>query len=60
MVAIKRFLVGLHLGRKQFMHHGEQLAKVMNKMLVVSEVAALAKYLEKAAGSEHKPAIPSE
>jgi len=61
VVAIKRFLVGLYLGRKQFSHYGEQLAKVMNKMLVVSEVAALARFIEKAKNSDHKPmSIPSE
>jgi len=62
VVTVKRFLVGLHLGRKQFSHFGEQLAKVMNKMFLLSEVAALAKYMEKTKGSEEKKpmSIPAE
>jgi len=62
VVTVKRFLVGLHLGRKQFSHFGEQLAKVMNKMFLLSEVAALGKYLEKTKGSEDKKpmSIPAE
>ncbi|CAB9515705.1 Mechanosensitive ion channel protein [Seminavis robusta] len=47
VVAVKRFLIGLYLGRQTFSHYGESLAKVMNSMLLVSEVAGLAKAIEK-------------
>ena len=61
VVTIKRFLIGLYLGRKQFSHYGELLGKVLNKMLLVSEVARLAKFIEKTAKTEDKPAaMPSE
>ncbi|CAJ1957658.1 unnamed protein product [Cylindrotheca closterium] len=42
-VSVKRVVVGLFLGRKSFLHFGESLAKVMDKMLLVSQVAKLAK-----------------
>jgi hypothetical protein len=45
--ALKRFLVGLYLGRKTFHHFGAQLAKVMNKMVLIAEVSALAKRIQK-------------
>ena len=77
VVAVKRFVVGLYLGRQTFStyhlpvatydriitrflhlhnafaslfaeHYGHELAKTMNKMVLVSEVAALAKEIEKA------------
>jgi hypothetical protein len=47
VVAVKRFVVGLYLGRQTFSHYGQDLAKVMNKMVLVSEVAGLAKSIEK-------------
>jgi hypothetical protein len=46
-VALKRFLVGLYLGRQTFHHFGAQLAKVMNKMVLIAEVSALAKRIQK-------------
>lgn len=46
-VAAKRFLMGLYLGRKTFHHFGGQLAKVMNKMVLIAEVAQLSKRLQK-------------
>jgi hypothetical protein len=46
VVAIKRFLLGLYLGRQTYSHFGQQLAKVTGKMLLVSEVAGLAKTIE--------------
>lgn len=72
VTAVKRFVIGLYLGRKTFsklrrgvrctlmvpyshlfqylsVHHGAQLAKVMKNMLLVSEVAKLAKQIEKRA-----------
>ena len=48
-VAFKRFIIGLYLGRKTFGHYGEQLAKVMNKLVMISEVSHLAKKVEKRA-----------
>jgi len=61
VVTIKRFLLGLYLGRKQFSHYGELLGKVLNKMLLVSEVARLAKFIEKTAKTENTPVVmPSE
>jgi hypothetical protein len=47
VVAVKRFLIGIYLGRQQYSHYGGQLAKVMGKMFLVSEVASLARHLEK-------------
>lgn len=46
-VAMKRFLIGLYLGRQTFMHYGAQLAKVMNKMVLIAEVAQLSKRIER-------------
>ncbi|CAJ1957654.1 unnamed protein product [Cylindrotheca closterium] len=46
-VSIKRLAVGLFLGRQSFLHFGESLAKVMDKMLLVSQVAKLASRMEK-------------
>ncbi|KAG7373470.1 mechanosensitive ion channel [Nitzschia inconspicua] len=46
-VALKRFLVGLYLGRQTFNHFGAQLAKVMNKMVLVAEVAQLSRRIER-------------
>mmetsp|Transcript_57467 Transcript_57467/g.140251 ORF Transcript_57467/g.140251 Transcript_57467/m.140251 type:complete len:1224 (-) Transcript_57467:76-3747(-) len=45
--ALKRFVVGLYLGRQTFHHFGDQLAKVMNKMVLIAEVATLAKRIRK-------------
>jgi hypothetical protein len=45
--AAKRFVVGLYLGRQTFHHYGGQLAKVMNKMVLIAEVATLAKRIRK-------------
>ncbi|CAJ1888982.1 unnamed protein product [Cylindrotheca closterium] len=55
---LKRFIVGLYLGRQTFGHYGPKLATVMQKMLVVSKVGYLAKKLEKAAAL--RPANPTE
>ncbi|CAJ1957656.1 unnamed protein product [Cylindrotheca closterium] len=46
-VSVKRLAVGLFLGRQSFLHFGEALAKVMDKMLLVSQVAKLATRMEK-------------
>ena len=74
VVAIKRFVIGLYLGRKTFgtwrfgflsLPHlnysnisaerfGMQLAKVMNKMLLLSDVALLAKRIERAVATDDK------
>lgn len=82
-VAIKRFIVGLFLGRQTFRkcsrsehlqcirdhvdsnvrcaldHYGEQLAKVMNKMVLISEVAQLAKRIYRGQASLRK-GLPAE
>ena len=49
VVSVKRFLVGLYLGRATFAHYGKPLAKVMSKMLLVGEVASFAKDVERLA-----------
>ena len=46
-VAFKRLLLGLVLGRQTFIHYGEQLANVLKNMVLVGEVATLAKEIEK-------------
>jgi hypothetical protein len=46
VVAVKRLAVGLYLGRQTFSNFSTQLGQVMNKMLLVSEVALLAKDIE--------------
>jgi hypothetical protein len=46
-VSVKRVAVGVVLGRQTFSNYSEQLAKVMNKMLQISQVAALAREIEK-------------
>ena len=43
VVAVKRLVVGLFLGRQTFVHYGEELAKVMKRMVLVGEVAALSR-----------------
>ena len=48
LVSLKRFTFGLYLGRKTVNHYGEKLAKVMGKMLIISEVANLAKRISRA------------
>lgn len=47
VVAIKRFLIGFYQGRKLFVYYAEDLAAVMKKTLLVSQVAALAAQLER-------------
>jgi len=54
IVAVKRFLVGLYLGRQTFHHYGHRLAKTMNKMVLVSEISNLAKEIERAKSIEGK------
>lgn len=57
VVAIKRFLIGFQQGRKLFAYYAEDLARVMKKLLLVSQVAALAVQLERErimAGDNHK------
>lgn len=49
VVSVKRFVVGLYLGRATFSHYGEPLANAMSKMLLVGEVAAFAKDIERVA-----------
>jgi hypothetical protein len=46
VVSVKRLAVGLYLGRQTFSNFSTQLGQVMNKMLLVSEVAVLAKDIE--------------
>ena len=54
VVSVKRLVVGLYLGRKTFSNYAEQLAKVMNKMLLISEVASHAKGVEKKSWRDEK------
>lgn len=46
VVSVKRLAIGLYLGRQTFSNFSTQLGQVMNKMLLVSEVAVLAKDIE--------------
>jgi len=46
-VSLKRLLVSVLLGRQTFANYSQQLAKLMTKMLQISEVAGLAKEIEK-------------
>ena len=46
VVSVKRLAVGLYLGRQTFSNFSTQLGQVMNKMLLISEVAVLAKDIE--------------
>jgi hypothetical protein len=41
VAAIKRLWLGLYLGRQTFVNYAEELAKVVKKMLIISEVASL-------------------
>ena len=47
VVAIKRFWMGLYLGRKTFSVFSEQLATLMRKIILISKVASLAKDIER-------------
>ncbi|CAB9496794.1 Mechanosensitive ion channel protein [Seminavis robusta] len=47
LAAIKRLVVGLMLGRQTFAHYGQELAVVMKNMVLVGEVATLAREIEK-------------
>lgn len=42
-VAFKRFAIGLLLGKQTFIHYGKELAKIMKRMVLVSEVASLSR-----------------
>jgi len=41
--SVKRLVVGLFLGRQTFLHYSEELAEVMGKMVLISEIATLAR-----------------
>lgn len=47
LVAFKRFVVGLRLGQKTYKRYGADLAKIMKKTILVSEVATLASEIQK-------------
>jgi hypothetical protein len=47
IVAFKRLLLGLYLGKRTFNAYSDNLAKVMKNILMISEVAALAKDFER-------------
>lgn len=47
LVAFKRFIVGLKLGQKTYQRYGADLAKIMKKTILVSEVATLASEIKK-------------
>jgi hypothetical protein len=44
--SVKRLWLGLYIGRKTYWHYAEELAKVMKKILLLCEVASLARRLE--------------
>jgi hypothetical protein len=46
VVAVKRVLIGLYLGRQTYYRYAEDLARVMKKSLLVSQVANLARDIE--------------
>eukprot|EP00934_Nitzschia_sp_Nitz4_P001371 Nitzschia sp. Nitz4//scaffold41_size133979//57505//61267//NITZ4_003347-RA/size133979-processed-gene-0.249-mRNA-1//-1//CDS//3329551470//1371//frame0 len=47
-VTVKRFVLGLLLGKQTFYHYGEQLALLMRKMMLIGEVATVARRIQKA------------
>ena len=47
LAAVKRLLLGLYLGKRTFTAYADQLARVMKNILMISEVAALAKDFER-------------
>lgn len=47
VVAFKRLLLGLYLGKRTFTTYADQLAGVMKDILMINEVAALAKDFER-------------
>jgi hypothetical protein len=53
-VSIKRLAVGLYLGRQTFGYYAQPLSKVMNKMLLISEVSNLAREIEQRSWSREK------
>jgi hypothetical protein len=52
VVGVKRFIVGLYLGRRTFQNYGNQLAKVIHQMIVISKVAKLGKDLARKDSAE--------
>ena len=46
IVTIKRLYLGLFLGRKSFANYAEDLARVMRKVLLVTQTASLARHFE--------------
>ncbi|KAG7356332.1 mechanosensitive ion channel [Nitzschia inconspicua] len=60
VVAIKRFVVGLWLSQNTFNHYGEQLAKLMHKMVLVSQVAQLSRKLHKASKATYRSPFSKE
>ncbi|VEU37451.1 unnamed protein product [Pseudo-nitzschia multistriata] len=46
VVAVKRLLIGFQQGRKTFLNYAEELARLMKKILLISEVSNLAIQLE--------------
>ena len=57
-VALKQFLLGLLMGRQTFHHYGEQLATVMNQMVLIGEVARLSKRVY-ASRTSYRPGVSS-
>lgn len=47
IVSLKRLFLGLYLGKRTFTAYADQLANIMKKILLISEVAALAKDFER-------------
>ena len=53
--ALKRLWLGLYLGRKTYRNYAEELARVMQKILLLCEVAALGREMELEAGGNLPP-----
>ena len=49
-VSLKRLWLGLYLGRKTYTNYAEELARVMQKILLLCEVAALGREMEQVVG----------
>jgi hypothetical protein len=58
VVAVKRFSMGLYLGRQIFQQYSDKLAAVMRKIILISQVSALAKDFERHARVYKQRGLP--
>lgn len=56
VVTLKRFWLGLYLGKKTYSNYAEELAKVMSKVLLLCKVAALSREVD-ASSKRNLPAM---